>query len=172
MQQQPGGTLVPMECTFHPQTETLLKCSKCDRPICGKCAITTPVGARCPECARVQRLPTYSLPAPQLGMSVAVALGVGVGSGVFLGLLEQLIPGGFFGAIFVALGYVGAGYVIGESISRASNRKRATPLQLLAVCSYGLSIITFSLVADGLVIGLYSLVGLVVGAAMAVNPFR
>ena len=40
------------------------------------------------------------------------------------------------------------------------------------MCSYGLSIITFSLVAGGLVIGLYSLVGLVVGAAMAVNPFR
>ena len=105
-------------------------------------------------------------------MSVAVALGVGVGSGVFLGLLEGLFPAGRFGSIFVALAYVGAGYVIGEAISRASNRKRATPLQLLAVCSYGLSIITFSLVADGLVIGLYSLVGLVVGAAMAVNPFR
>ena len=162
-----------MECTFHPQTETLLRCSKCDRPICGKCAVTTPVGARCPECANVQRLPTYSLPAPQLGVSVAVALAVGIGTGVALGLLIAVLPtGGLFGALFVAVGYVGAGYVIGEAISRASNRKRATPLQALAMCSYGLSIITFSLVAGGLVIGLYSLVGLVVGAAMAVNPFR
>lgn len=162
-----------MECTFHPNTETLLRCNKCDRPICGKCAVTTPVGARCPECARVQRIPTYSLPAPQFGLSVAVALGMGVGTGVALGLLLIILPtGGLFGSLFVALGYVGAGYVIGEAISRASNRKRATPLQVLAMCSYGLSIITFSLVAGGLVIGLYSLVGLVVGAAMAVNPFR
>lgn len=161
-----------MECTFHPETETLLRCSKCERPICGRCAITTPVGARCPECAKVQRLPTYSLPAPQLGVSVAVALGCGVGAGVFLGLLVQLVPGGLFGALFVALAYVGAGYFIGEAISRASNRKRATPLQILAVCSYGICIITFSVVAGGIVIGLYSLVGLVVGAAMAVNPFR
>ena len=35
-----------------------------------------------------------------------------------------------------------------------------------------LRIITFSLAAGGIDIGLYSLVGLVVGAAMAVNPFR
>ena len=34
------------------------------------------------------------------------------------------------------------------------------------------SIITFSLAAGGIDIGLYSLVGLVVGVAMAVNPFR
>ena len=161
-----------MECTFHPQTETLLRCSKCERPICGKCAITTPVGARCPDCAQVQRLPTYSLPSPQLAVSVVVALGAGLGVGVFLGLVENLMPGGFLRQIFVALAFVASGYVIGESISRVSNRKRATPLQLLAVFGYGLSIITFSLAAGGLVIGLYSLVGLVVGAAMAVNPFR
>ncbi len=161
-----------MECTFHPQTETYLRCSKCERPICGKCVITTPVGARCPDCALVQRLPTYSLPAPQFGMSAVVALAGGVGIGVFFGLVENLMPGGFTRQIFVALAFLASGYLIGESISRVSNRKRATPLQLLAVCGYGLSIITFSLAAGGLVIGLYTLVGLVVGAALAVNPFR
>ena len=82
------------------------------------------------------------------------------------------MPLGLFGALFVALSYVAAGYVIGEAISRVSNRKRATPLQVLAAFAYGLSIITFSLAAGGIDIGLYSLVGLVVGAAMAVNPFR
>lgn len=121
----------------------------------------------------MQRLPTYSLPAPQFGMSIAVALGVGIGTGVILGLLKGIVPsGGLFGLLFVALGYVAAGYLIGEAISRVSNRKRATPLQVLAVVSYGLSIVTFSVVAPELVIGLYTLVGLVVGAAMAVNPFR
>ena len=161
-----------MECTFHPQTETFLRCSKCERPICGKCVIITPVGARCSDCALVQRLPTYSLPAPQFGMSLVVGLAVGVGMGVVLGLLQRVMPLGLFGALFVALSYVAAGYVIGEAISQVSNRKRATPLQVLAAFAYGLSIITFSLAAGGIDIGLYSLVGLVVGAAMAVNPFR
>ena len=162
-----------MECTFHPQTETLLRCSKCDRPICGKCVVTTPVGARCPDCANVQRLPTYSLPAPQFGMSLAVALVVGIGTGVVLGFVRILGIFGFLGSLYVPMGFVAAGYLIGETISRASNRKRATPLQILAAFSYGGSIIAFSWVA-GLpsVSDPITLVGLVVGAAMAVNPFR
>lgn len=164
--------MIQMECTFHPQTETLLRCSKCERPICGKCAITTPVGARCPDCARVQRLPTYSLPSPQLATAIVVALGAGIVLGVLFGTIENFLPAGFLRHIYVALAFVAAGHLMGEAVSRASNRKRATPLQLLAVFGYGLSVITFSLAAGGLVIGLYSLVGLVVGAAMAVNPFR
>ena len=160
-----------MECTFHPQTETFLRCSKCERPICGTCAITTPVGARCPECARVQRLPTYSLPGPQMGLAIAVALGAGLGLGVLFGALKSVMPITLLW-LYVPLAFVGSGYLLGEAVSRASNRKRATPLQLLAVGGYGLTIITFSLVAGELVIGLYSLVGLAVGAAMAVNPFR
>ncbi|MDE2802388.1 MAG: hypothetical protein OXK21_05870 [Chloroflexota bacterium] len=162
-----------MECTFHPQTETLLRCSKCDRPICGKCAVTTPVGARCPECANVQRLPTYSLPAPQFGVSVAVALGAGIGTGVVLGLVRVTGALDILGSLYVPLGFIAAGYLIGEAISRASNRKRATPLQVLAAFSYGTSIIAFSQVAElPSVSHPLTLVGLVVGAAMAVNPFR
>ena len=161
-----------MECVFHPETETLLRCSKCERPICFRCSIPTPVCARCPECARVQRLPTYSLPTPQLGMTAAVAVGAGVGAGVTLGVVSWFMPGGVLGVIYVAAAFIGAGWFLGEAVSRVSNRKRATPLQILAILGYGLSIIVFSFVAGGLIIGLYSLVGLVVGAAMAVNPFR
>ncbi len=161
-----------MQCTFHPQTETLLRCSKCEQPICGKCAITTPVGARCPDCAQVQRLPTYSLPSPQLAVSIVVALAAGIAIGIAFGFIENVLPGGFIRHIYVALAFLASGHLIGEAVSRASNRKRATPLQIIAVLSYALSIIVFSLAAGGLVIGLYSLVGLVVGAALAVNPFR
>ena len=39
-------------CYRHPQTETGLRCSKCERYICVKCAKRTPVGYICPECQR------------------------------------------------------------------------------------------------------------------------
>ncbi|MEN6392186.1 MAG: B-box zinc finger protein, partial [Anaerolineaceae bacterium] len=26
-------------CTNHPQTETSLRCNRCDKPICTKCAV-------------------------------------------------------------------------------------------------------------------------------------
>ena len=45
----------PQVCTFHPKRETLLRCNRCDRPICIKCAIHTPTGYRCPDCIRSQQ---------------------------------------------------------------------------------------------------------------------
>jgi membrane associated rhomboid family serine protease len=39
-------------CYRHPQRETNVSCSNCGRPICPDCMTSTPVGMRCPECAR------------------------------------------------------------------------------------------------------------------------
>jgi membrane associated rhomboid family serine protease len=39
-------------CYRHPSRETGVACSNCGRPICPDCMTTTPVGMRCPECAK------------------------------------------------------------------------------------------------------------------------
>jgi membrane associated rhomboid family serine protease len=39
-------------CYRHPSRETGVSCSNCGRPICPECMTSTPVGMRCPECAR------------------------------------------------------------------------------------------------------------------------
>jgi membrane associated rhomboid family serine protease len=39
-------------CYRHPNRETGVRCSNCERPICPDCMTTTSVGMRCPECAR------------------------------------------------------------------------------------------------------------------------
>jgi membrane associated rhomboid family serine protease len=39
-------------CYRHPDRETGVSCSSCGRPICPDCMTSTPVGMRCPECAR------------------------------------------------------------------------------------------------------------------------
>jgi len=67
---QPGV----LYCYRHPDRETLLRCARCDRPICLECQVRHPVGIRCPECspgrgagavnarlARRQAVVTYSL---------------------------------------------------------------------------------------------------------------
>jgi membrane associated rhomboid family serine protease len=48
-----GGTVVSdsFRCYRHPDRETLLSCSNCERPICTSCAQQAAVGLRCPECA-------------------------------------------------------------------------------------------------------------------------
>lgn len=42
-------------CYGHPNTPTRLRCSRCDRPICGRCSIPATVGQHCPECVAEAR---------------------------------------------------------------------------------------------------------------------
>ena len=54
----PGTVLDESEetyCYLHPKTPTKLRCSRCDRPICGRCAIPATVGQHCPECVAEAR---------------------------------------------------------------------------------------------------------------------
>jgi hypothetical protein len=44
-----------MYCANHPNVETSLRCNKCEKPICARCAILTPTGYRCKECVRGQQ---------------------------------------------------------------------------------------------------------------------
>ena len=46
----PQPTLLPT-CYRHPDRETRLACSACDRPVCVECVRPAAVGQRCPECA-------------------------------------------------------------------------------------------------------------------------
>ncbi len=50
-------------CYRHPDRETNVACSRCERPICPDCMTPSPVGMRCPECAgektKVKR-PSYN----------------------------------------------------------------------------------------------------------------
>jgi membrane associated rhomboid family serine protease len=47
-----ASTQTRQRCYRHPDRETGVSCSNCGRPICPECMTSTPVGMRCPECAR------------------------------------------------------------------------------------------------------------------------
>jgi len=51
-------------CYRHPDRETGVSCSSCGRPICPECMTPTPVGMRCPECARERTRVTRGATAP------------------------------------------------------------------------------------------------------------
>lgn len=42
-------------CANHPDVPTTLRCNRCEKPICIKCAVLTPTGYRCKECVRGQQ---------------------------------------------------------------------------------------------------------------------
>lgn len=53
--EQMVGESSELYCYGHPDTPTRLRCSRCDRPICGRCAIPASVGQHCPECVAEAR---------------------------------------------------------------------------------------------------------------------
>jgi membrane associated rhomboid family serine protease len=78
-------------CYRHPDRETGVSCSNCDRPICPDCMTPTPVGMRCPECAR-QRTRVTAGPRSFGRSSAAPASYVLIGANVLAFLAE--IAGG------------------------------------------------------------------------------
>jgi membrane associated rhomboid family serine protease len=68
----------PRYCYRHPDRETGLACSECDRPICADCATFAPVGIRCPDHAgaRGGRKPRQIKP-PSVRRAPGIALATG-----------------------------------------------------------------------------------------------
>ncbi len=163
-------------CARHPDTETTLRCSKCGIPICPRCLIETPVGARCRECARIKKTPTYALSTRYLLRAIGAGIGGAIITGVIWGFINLILPSYFFTILLAA----GAGYLIGEIITRAVNRKRGTVLAIIG----GLSVVlTFGVVNIVELIALsylgfsagrigFSLFSVGVGIFMAVNRLR
>ncbi len=105
----------PLHCVNHPTVETYLRCNKCGRPICARCAVRTPVGYRCLECINAQQQVFYAdfRPVHYL-IAAAVALPLGLVAG-------WLVPSlGWFAIILGPL----AGGGIAEVVRRAIRRRR------------------------------------------------
>ncbi len=153
-----------MYCDRHPKIETNLRCGKCEKPICSKCTVQTPVGARCADCAKLTRLPVFQVSIAGYLKAVGIGLGAAVILGIVWGLIVTYLEG--FGYLLVLF----AGYVIGELVSRAVNRKRGIGLQLIAGDS--VAVCYLIALAFGLEISLYGLIALGVGVFIAVSRFR
>jgi hypothetical protein len=134
-------------CARHPQVETALRCGRCDTLICPRCLVQTPVGARCPDCANVRRLPTVDIKPTFIARGAAAAVAAGIAVGGFWGYALEGGRGGFglgFFLIFLALGI---GWALSESVSAATNRKRGYVLQLTAVLGVILAYVVHNLVS-------------------------
>ncbi len=117
-----------MYCINHPKRETLIRCSRCLDPICTKCAVRTPVGLRCPKCARVGRSPLYELRPKHYLTGALVALTISLVAGVIVTQLWLFLT--FFLAVPI-------GGLIAETVNRIT-RKRGRALQIITAVTIGL----------------------------------
>lgn len=155
-----------MRCATHSGVETNLTCGRCGTPICPKCLVQTPVGARCSKCAGLKRLPTYEIAPQQYLKAVAVGIGLAIAIGFAWGLLWGYVS--FFNFLLAA----GVGYAIGEVISLSVNRRRGLGLQVIGGFGVALSYMVAKLSPWGVVFSFYDLLVLAVGIFVAVSRLR
>jgi len=120
-------------CARHPQVETALRCGRCDTLICPRCLVQTPVGARCPDCANVRRIPTVDVKPAFIARGLAGAIASGAAVGAFWGYALEGGRGGFGLGLFFIFVAMGIGWAVSEAVSAATNRKRGYVLQITAV---------------------------------------
>ena len=115
-------------CANHPDTPTTLRCNRCEKPICPKCAVLTPTGYRCNECVRSQQ----KIFDTALWYDYILAFVIGG----FLSYLGSLIVRyiGFF-TIFLA---PVAGVIIAEAIRAAVRKRRSKRLFQVATLAVAL----------------------------------
>lgn len=157
-------------CYRHPNRETGVACSNCGRPICTDCMTPTPVGMRCPECAkdrtRVVRGPSRSANEPTATI-VLIALCViafvaelGTGSTMTSGGSGRVVvDGGLYGPAvadgewyrLVTSGFLHSGlfhigfnmmfiWVLGSMLEPALGRARFVALYFTALLSGSLGV--------------------------------
>jgi hypothetical protein len=165
-----------MRCAYHPDVETNLRCGKCDKPICPRCMVPTPVGARCRDCAGLDKLPTFRVSTRYYLIAAGTALGMAIAGGAAWGLIEWAI--GRIGLIFSLslLLAPAAGYAIGEVTSLAVNRKRGTGLAVVggiaAALSYGVVLFFPGVLPVGLFSVIYHIIAVGLGIFIAVSRLR
>ena len=164
-----------MRCATHPDVETNLRCGKCGQLICPKCLVQTPVGARCLDCAKLYKLPTFRVTTQYYLRAVGTALGMAIVCGLIWGLIIGLLRIFYFNFLLAP----GVGYAIGEVVSLSVNRKRGTGLAITAgvgvAISYAVSILvpwgpSFALIDTRFII--IDLLALALGIFVAVTRLR
>lgn len=107
---------VTLACYRHPERQTSLRCNRCNKPICIKCAQRTSVGYRCPECIREIEEDYYTGQLTDYPIAGVVAL-------VLSGIAGYFVPMfGFFVFFLGAAVGTGIGRVVFYLVGRRRSR--------------------------------------------------
>jgi len=135
--------------------------------------VQTPVGARCPDCAKLYKLPTYRVSTKYYLRAAGTALGMAIVCGIAWGFIQGAL-GLFYLNLLLA---AGVGFAIGEVVSLSVNRKRGTGLAIVGSVALVISYLVGILIGNlfplwGLSFGLLDLLALALGIFVAVTRLR
>jgi len=143
-------------CANHPTVATQLRCNRCGKSICSKCAVRTPVGYRCRECVREQQQVFET--ASTVDHLVAFAISAAAGFAVTWFVSVFGLFGPFLGVFIAFLVGPAVGVAVAEIVRRAVRKHRGRYLP--AAAAAGVVIGSLPFLVGGAVEMLSSLRGL------------
>lgn len=152
-------------CANHPDTETYLRCNRCNKPICLKCAVQTAVGYRCKECIRGVQDKYFNAETRDYPIAFGVSMIVTAIAAPLAGFLIGRF--GFFGLLIAFFLGSSAGGILAQIIRRAVGKRRGRYLRHWALAG-----VIMGLLVSGPILGLVLVgwpLGLVVGFGMLLN---
>ena len=114
-------------CANHPNVETTLRCNRCNKPICTRCAVRTPTGYRCQECVRGQQKTFETTQWIDYPLAIFLA-------GILSYIGSRLVSSFGFFTIFIA---PIAGVIIAEVIRFVLRKRRSKRLYQLSAIAAG-----------------------------------
>ncbi len=147
-------------CARHKSVKVRLRCGRCEAPICARCTVMTPVGARCRDCGTNRSSHIFQL-SPKQGL---IALGVSLGLGAVGAFIIAKVP--FFG-LFTIFYAPAVGTMAGKAVVRATGGKRGLKLAVVAVAGFALGALALTLAvgASLLSVWLWIFLALAIGGA-------
>lgn len=121
----PAPSTEALVCYRHPSTETSLRCNRCDKPICIKCANRTSVGYRCPDCLYELEEKYYTGKTSDYFIALAVSAPLSLAVGFLLVALYNLMGLNFLSIILIFFAGGSIGTLIARLTFRAIGRRRS-----------------------------------------------
>lgn len=109
-------------CARHRKTQTRLRCGRCETPICPKCMVQGPTGARCRDCGSNRGSHMYQIAPLQYATAIATA--------IVLGFVLAAVAA--FAGLFALFYAPVAGTMMGKAVAFATKNKRGTALAVIA----------------------------------------
>lgn len=141
---EPEATDELLGCYIHPDRDTGLRCTSCERPICGECATRAAVGQLCPECTKMRRPVNYQVGSSEILIAGAIAF--------FFSFMLSFVALELLLRIYILIGFIiafFAGSIAGDFmvrlIDRGTKNKRGKPIQLALSIGYTLGVMPWIL---------------------------
>jgi len=118
-------------CPQHPSIETQMRCNKCGKFICLKCAMQTPVGYRCRDCVHQQQKVYFNAKGHDDLVAFLVSLGMTI---LVLPVLAFVADSFYFGAFYLAfIAGPSAGALLAQLVRLAVQRRRSRLMRYFVV---------------------------------------